>query len=127
QRLPTRIDEVVPMPDPWRYRVRAQIVLGVQAGFRERRPKRLVRPTTCPVVHPLIDWLLDQLNRLLRLGQIPDFRGRLLLHAQVVGPEDDRQLQLLFEGVDGLTLNDPEPLRETVEALAGLRHVSAIA
>lgn len=127
QRLPTRIDEVVPMPDPWRYRVRAQIALGVQAGFRERRSKRIVRLTTCPVVHPLIDWLLDQLNRLLRLGQIPDFRGRLLLHAQVVGPEDDRQLQLLFEGVDGLTLNDPEPLRETVEALAGLRHVSAIA
>src|SRR5579884_3597444 len=94
QRLPTRIDEVVPMPDPWRYRVRAQIALGARAGFREKRAKRIVALDACPVVHPLIDRLLEQVNRLLRLGEIPDFGGKLLLHAQVVGASRHRSLQL---------------------------------
>ena len=43
KRLPTRIDEIVPMPDPWSYRVRAQIALGASAGFRELRSKRIVQ------------------------------------------------------------------------------------
>ena len=92
RRLPPRIDQVVPMPDPWRYRVRAQIALGAHAGFRQRRAKRIVPLDSCPVVHPLIDRLLEQTNRLIRLGQVPDFGGKLLLHAQVVGTERERTL-----------------------------------
>jgi len=126
QRLPTRIDEIVPMPDPWRYRVRAQIALGATAGFRELRSKRIVRLNHCPVVHPRISWLLEQLNRLLKLGDLPDFGGKLLLHAQIVGPERDRRLQLLLEGIDGLHLNDPEPIRSTAAVLAGLRDVDSV-
>lgn len=127
QRLPTRIDEIVPMPDPWSYRVRAQIALGEQAGFRERRSKRIVRLMTCPVVHPLIDRLLEQVNRLLRLGEIPDFGGKVLMHAQVVGPERERVLQLLLEGVDGLVPDDPAALGATAEALASQRGVQSVA
>jgi 23S rRNA (uracil1939-C5)-methyltransferase len=126
QRLPTRIDEVVPMPDPWRYRVRAQIALGATAGFRELRSKRIVRLNQCPVVHPRISWLLEQLNRLLKLGDLPDFGGKLLLHAQIVGPERDRRLQLLLEGIDGLHLDDPEPIRASADVLAGLRDVDSV-
>jgi 23S rRNA (uracil1939-C5)-methyltransferase len=126
QRLPTRIDEIVPMPDPWNYRVRAQIALGAEAGFRELRSKRIVRLNTCPVVHPRISWLLAQLNRLLKLGELPDFGGKMLLHAQVVGPEGERTLQLLFEGVDGLRLDNPERVREAASVLAALRGVESV-
>lgn len=126
QRLPTRIDETVPMPGPWGYRVRAQIALGAQAGFRERRAKRIVRLTTCPVAHPVISRLLEQLNRLLKLGELPVYGGRLLLHAQVVGSEADRGLQLLLEGVDGLTL-EAELVRDTAAALASQRGVTHVA
>ncbi|HEX7104321.1 MAG TPA: rRNA adenine N-6-methyltransferase family protein [Nitrolancea sp.] len=126
QRLPTRIDEIVPMPDPWRYRVRAQIALGASAGFRELRSKRIVRLNRCPVVHPRISWLLEQLNRLLKLGDLPDFGGKLLLHVQIVGTEQERRLQLLLEGTDGLRLEGPEPIRSTAAVLAGLRDVDSV-
>ncbi|HET7034674.1 MAG TPA: 23S rRNA (uracil(1939)-C(5))-methyltransferase RlmD [Thermomicrobiaceae bacterium] len=125
QRLPTRIDEIVPMPDPWRYRVRAQIALGARAGFRQRRAKRIVPLDSCPVVHPLIDRLLEQTNRLIRLGEVPDFGGKLLLHAQVVGEERERMLQLVLEAVDGLTPEEAA-LRATAAALAGQRGVESV-
>lgn len=126
QHLPTRIDEVVPMPNPWNYRVRAQIALGAEAGFRELRSKRIVRLNHCPVVHPRISWLLAQLNRLLKLGEIPDFGGKLLLHAQVVGQDDERTLQLLLEGVDGLRLESADRVRDTANVLAALRGVESV-
>ncbi|HUY99498.1 MAG TPA: 23S rRNA (uracil(1939)-C(5))-methyltransferase RlmD [Thermomicrobiaceae bacterium] len=127
QRLQARLDAVVPMPDPWHYRVRAQIALAESAGFRERRAKRVVRLTACPVVHPLIDRLLEQVNRLIKLGEIPDYRGRLLVHAQVVGPAVERRLQLLLETVDGLALDEAPGLAETAAALAGQRGVESVA
>ncbi len=126
RRLPTRIDEVVPMPDPWSYRVRAQIALGAEAGFRELRSKRIVRLLGCPVVHPRISWLLDQLNRLLKLNQLPDFGGKMILHAQVVGPTNDRRLQLLLEGVDGFRIESPEQVRSTALTLGGLRGIDSV-
>lgn len=127
QRLPTRIDEIVPMPDPWHYRVRAQIALGSQAGFRRKRAKQIVRLDGCPVVHPLIDRLLEQLNRLIRLREIPDWRGKLLVEAQVVGPERERGLQLLLDGVDGLRLDQPDELIGTAAALAAQRGIVSVA
>ncbi len=126
QRLPTHIDEIVPMPNPWSYRVRAQIALGDEAGFRELRSKRIVRLLRCPVVHPRISWLLDQLNRLLKLNEIPDFGGKLILHAQVVGPENDRRLQLLLEGVDGLRLVDVSQIHHTAQVLSQLHGVESV-
>ncbi len=126
QRLPTRIDEIIPMPDPWSYRVRAQIALGAEAGFRELRSKRIVRLIGCPVVHPRISWLLDQLNRLLKLNEIADFGGRVLLHAQVVGAADERRLQLLLEGVDGFRIEESSDVRSTVAALGALRGVDSV-
>ncbi|HEU4792982.1 MAG TPA: methyltransferase [Nitrolancea sp.] len=126
RRLPTRIDEIVPMPEPWRYRVRAQIALGTHAGFRELRSKRIVRLTACPVVHPLIDRLLEQINRLLKLGDLPDFGGKLILHAQVVGPEDDRRLQLLLDGPAAIH-SASMPIEEIASALGQLRGVHSVA
>ncbi|MGA7670074.1 MAG: 23S rRNA (uracil(1939)-C(5))-methyltransferase RlmD [Nitrolancea sp.] len=126
KRLPTRIDEIVPMPDPWSYRVRAQIALGASAGFREIRSKRIVRLLGCPVVHPAIDWLLEQLNRLLKLNELPDFGGKLIVHAQVVGQASDRRLQLLLEGVDGHRIESADQLRETADVLSQLERVESI-
>ena len=126
KRLPTRIDEIVPMPDPWSYRVRAQIALGSSAGFREIRSKRIVRLLGCPVVHPAIDWLLEQLNRLLKLNELPDFGGKLIVHAQVVGREGDRRLQLLLEGVDGYRTEHAEQLTEVANTLSQLERVESV-
>lgn len=126
RRLPTRIDDIIPMPDPWGYRVRAQIALGAHAGFRELRSKRIVRLTACPVVHPLIDRLLEQLNRLLKLGNLPDFGGKLILHAQIVGPVDDRRLQLLLDGPAAIH-SAGVPLEEIAGMLGRLRGVDSVA
>lgn len=126
RRLPTRIDDIVPMPDPWRYRVRAQIALGTHAGFRELRSKRIVRLTACPVVHPLIDRLLEQINRLLKLGDLPNFGGKLILHAQVVGPEGDRRLQLLLDGPVAIQAAGV-PVEEIAGMLCRLRGVDSVA
>ncbi len=126
KRLPTRIDEIVPMPNPWSYRVRAQIALGSSAGFRELRSKRIVRLLGCPVAHPAIDWLLEQLNRLIKLNELPDFGGKLLVHTQVVGREGDRRLQLLLEGVDGYRIDPAEQMSETVAILSKLERVESV-
>jgi 23S rRNA (uracil1939-C5)-methyltransferase len=127
QRLPTRIDAIHPMPKPWGYRIRAQIALGPEAGFRMRRAKQIVGLRSCPVVHPAIARLLEDLNRLLRLRELPDYRGRALLHAQVVGSEVAPRLQLLLEGVDGLRLTADTDTRAVAAALAGLRGVESVA
>jgi 23S rRNA (uracil1939-C5)-methyltransferase len=126
QRLQTRIDAIHPMPDPWGYRIRAQIALGPEAGFRMRRAKQIVGLRACPVVHPSIARLLEDLNRLLRLRQLPDYRGRALLHAQVVGDEATLRLQLLLEGVDGLRLAPDAELRAVAETLLALRGVESV-
>ncbi len=126
QRLATRIDEIVPMPDPWNYRVRAQIAMGSEAGFRELRSKRIVRLINCPVVHPRISWLLDQLNRLLKLNDLPDYGGKLILHAQVVGDSGDRRLQLMLEGVDGFSIERPDQVRDMASVLSALQYVESV-
>jgi 23S rRNA (uracil1939-C5)-methyltransferase len=126
QRLPTRIDAVVPMADPWDYRIRAQIALGPEAGFRMRRSKQIVGLRTCPVAHPTISRLLEDLNRLIRLKQLPDYRGRVLLHAQVVGSPEEPRLQLLLEGVDGLRLSPEDVRGQVADALLLLRGVESV-
>lgn len=126
QRLPTRIDAVHPMDDPWAYRIRAQIALGPEAGFRMRRSKQVVGLRACPVVHPAISRLLEELNRLIRLRELPDYRGRVLLHAQVVGSPAEPRLQLLLEGVDGLRLDECDATRQIAATLAGVRAVESV-
>ena len=126
QRLPTRIDAIHPMPDPWGYRIRAQIALGAEAGFRMRRAKQIIGLRACAVAHPSITRLLEDLNRLLRLRVLPDFRGRALLHAQVVGSPATPQLQLLLEGVDGLIFAVDATTRAAADALFALRDVASV-
>jgi len=127
QRLPTRIDAVHPMADPWAYRIRAQIALGAEAGFRMRHAKQIVALRGCPVAHPVVSRLLEDLNRLIRLRELPDYRGRVLLHVQLVGTPDQPRLQLLLEGVDGLRLAADAEIRATADALATLRGVESVA
>jgi 23S rRNA (uracil1939-C5)-methyltransferase len=126
QRLPTKIDAVHPMPNPWDYRIRAQIALGPEAGFRMRRSKQIVGLRACPVAHPAIARLLEELNRLIRLREIPDYRGKVLLHAQIVGSAREPRLQLLLEGVDGLRLAPDAASREVADRLLALRGVESV-
>ncbi len=126
QRLPTRIDAIHPMPDPWDYRIRAQIALGPEAGFRMRRSKQIVGLRVCPVAHPSISRLLEELNRLIRLREIPNYRGKALLHAQVAGSPSEPRLQLLLEGVDGLRLAPGAETHEVAERLMALRGVESV-
>jgi 23S rRNA (uracil1939-C5)-methyltransferase len=126
QRLPARIDAVHPMPDPWAYRIRAQIALGAEAGFRRARSKQIVGLRACPVAHPAIARLLEDLNRLLRLRRIPDYRGKVLLHAQVTGSPAESRLQLLLEGGDGLQLAPGAASDEVAAALMALRGVESV-
>jgi 23S rRNA (uracil1939-C5)-methyltransferase len=126
QRLPTRIDAVVPMADPWAYRIRAQIALGPEAGFRMRRSKAIVGLRTCPVAHPAISRLLEDLNRLIRLRELPDYRGKALLHAQLAGSPSDPRLQLLLEGVDGLRLEPDAATQAVADSLLALRGVESV-
>jgi 23S rRNA (uracil1939-C5)-methyltransferase len=126
QRLPTRIDAVHPMTDPWTYRIRAQIALGPEAGFRMKRSKQIVGLRQCPVAHPTISRLLEELNRLIRLRALPDYRGKALLHAQVVGEPRAARLQLLLEGVDGLRLEPDVATQAVAEVLAGVRDVESV-
>lgn len=126
QRLPTRIDAIHPMPDPWAYRIRAQIALGPEAGFRMRRSKQIVGLRACPVAHPAIARLLEETNRLIRLREIPDYRGRALLHVQVAGSPREPRLLLLLEGVDGLRVAPDAATREMAGRLMALRDVESV-
>jgi 23S rRNA (uracil1939-C5)-methyltransferase len=126
KRLPTRIDAIHPMDDPWSYRIRVQIALGPEAGFRMRGSKQIVGLRSCPVAHPAISRLLEDLNRLIRLRELPDYRGRVMLHTQVVGSESEPRLQLLLEGVDRVRLDLDGATRACCESLAGLRNVESV-
>jgi tRNA/tmRNA/rRNA uracil-C5-methylase (TrmA/RlmC/RlmD family) len=91
-----------------------------------RRAKQIVGLRNCPVAHPAISRLLEELNRLIRLREVPDYRGKALLHAQVVGSPRDPRLQLLLEGVDSLRLVPDDATREVAERLMALRGVENV-
>jgi len=115
------------METPWRYRHTAALAIGWEAGFRPRGRRGIVEIRDCPIAHPLIGSLADQLNQLLRSGAAPNYHGKVWLDCTVVGPPNDPALQILIQGIEGLTLETHPELPELADQLATLAGVGTVA
>ncbi len=115
------------MDTPWRYRHTAALAIGWEAGFRPRGRRGIVEIRDCPIAHPLIGSLADQLNQLLRSGAAPNYHGKVWLDCTVVGPPNDPVLQILIQGIEGLTLETHPELPELAGQIATLAGVGTVA
>jgi 23S rRNA (uracil1939-C5)-methyltransferase len=125
--LSITVDAVHSMADPWRYRRTAAIALGWEAGFRPIGRRGIVQIDDCLIAHPLIGSLADQLNELLSVQSLPNYHGKLWLDCTVVGDEDSPALQVLIQGITGLTLESHPELPEVANRIAGLNGVATVA
>ena len=123
----TRVSLAHAMKSPWRYRHTAALAIGWEAGFRPRGRRGIVEIRDCPIAHPLIGSLADQLNRLLRAGASPNYHGKVWLDCTVVGPPSDPALQILIQGIEGLTLETHPELPELAGQIANLAGVGTVA
>ncbi len=125
--LDRQVDAVHGMVDPWRYRRTAAIAIGWEAGFRPRGRRGIVEIRDCLIAHPLIGRLADQLNDLLRDGQLPNYHGKVWLDCTVIGTELDPSIQVLLQGIMGLTLESHPELPQVASDLIAIPEVSAVA
>ncbi|HLJ66151.1 MAG TPA: 23S rRNA (uracil(1939)-C(5))-methyltransferase RlmD [Chloroflexota bacterium] len=125
--VPARIDAVHGMDEPWRYRHTAAIALGWEAGFRPRGRRGIVALDDCLISHPLIGGLAARLNELLAAGALPRYHGKVWLDCVVTGTRAQPTLQVLIQGIAGLTLESHPELREVGGVLAGLDGVESVA
>lgn len=122
-----RVGMVHGMPDPWRYRRTAAIALGWEAGFRPRGRRGIVEIHDCLISHPLIGRLACRLNELLQAGRLPHYRGKLWLDCTVAGSVDNPALQIVIQGIEGLTLEDHPELPQVAGTLAAIEGVQTVA
>jgi 23S rRNA (uracil1939-C5)-methyltransferase len=106
------------MHHPWRYRRTAAIALGWEAGFRPRGRRGIVEIRDCPISHPLIGAFAAELNDLLRAGRIPPYHGKVWLDCTVVGTSVQPALQVVIQGIEGLTPEAHPELPEVAATLA---------
>ncbi len=125
--LAHRVDEVHRMDDPWRYRRTASIAIGWEAGFRPRARHGIVEIHDCLISHPLIGQLADRLNVLLRAGELPNYHGRVWLESTVVGCPENPAIQVLLQGIEGLTLETHPELPVLAEKLCRIENVTSVA
>jgi 23S rRNA (uracil1939-C5)-methyltransferase len=114
------------MDQPWRYRRTAAIALGWEAGFRPRGRRGIVEIRDCPISHPLIGQLADQLNDLLRAGRIPPYHGKVWLDCTVVQPPSGPALQIVIQGIEGLTLESHPELPDVAATVAACESVASV-
>jgi 23S rRNA (uracil1939-C5)-methyltransferase len=74
--LDTEVLPVIGMQDPWRYRNKAQVPIGmdeeiIKAGFFEKRSHRIVDVDNCLLQHPANDTVVATVRALLRDNNIP--------------------------------------------------------
>lgn len=122
-----RVEHIYPMETPWRYRHTAAIAIGWEAGFRPRARKGIIEIRDCPISHPVIGRLSDALNDLLRGGRLPNYHGKVWLDCTVVGSRLEPSVQVLLQGVQGLTLETHPELPDVAEETAKLDVVSSVA
>ncbi|MDQ2745532.1 MAG: 23S rRNA (uracil(1939)-C(5))-methyltransferase RlmD [Chloroflexota bacterium] len=115
------------METPWRYRHTAALAIGWEAGFRARGRRGIVEIRDCPIAHPLIGSLADQLNQLLRAGAAPNYHGKVWLDCTAVGTPNDPMLQIVIQGIEGLTLETHPELPELAGQIATLGGVGTVA
>jgi 23S rRNA (uracil1939-C5)-methyltransferase len=115
------------MSYPWRYRRTAAIALGWEAGFRPRGRRGIIEIRDCPISHPLIGAFASQLNDLLQAGRIPPYHGKIWLDCTVVGTASDPGLQVVIQGIEGLTLENHPELPDVATVIAACDAVVSVA
>ncbi len=124
--LTLRVSAMHVMEHPWRYRRTAAIALGWEAGFRPRGRRGIVEIRDCPISHPLIGRLAGQLNDLLRVGRIPPYHGKVWLDCTVVGTAVEPALQIVIQGIEGLTLESHPELPAVARTVASCESVVSV-
>lgn len=122
-----RVRETHAMEEPWRYRHTAAIAIGWEAGFRPRGRRGILEIHDCPISHPLIGLIVDRINVLLRAGRLPNYHGKVWLDCTVVGAPTSPSLQVVIQGIEGLTLESHPELPEVAEQIAGIDAVTSVA
>lgn len=103
-----------PGSDPWRYRTVAQFAVGTDGaiGFRRMTSHDVIDMPTCPIVHPALDTLYQQVRAWMQSNWGSDaheYTDRFTLRAAVGAPPAPQAT-----GADGLPPNAPGLL--TIEA-----------
>lgn len=122
-----RVQAFHAMDIPWRYRHTAAIALGWEAGFRPRGRRGIVKLDDCLISHPAIGSLLAALNGLLEMRSLPNYHGKVWLDCTVVGSAERPALQVLIQGIAGLTLETHPELPDVARRLAAIDGVGAVA
>lgn len=122
-----KVGDVFAMATPWRYRHTAALALGWEAGFRPLGRRGIVEITDCPISHPLVGELAAQLNGILARQELPNYHGKVWLDCTVVGSRAHPSLQVLIQGIAGLTLETHPELPRIASVLAALSPVSSVA
>lgn len=122
-----RVQAVHAMASPWRYRHTAAIALGWEAGFRPRARRGIVQIDDCLISHPAIGALADSANYLLRAGVLPNYHGKLWLDCTVVGSAQTPRVQVLLQGISGLTLETHPELPMVAQHIAAIDGVETVA
>ncbi|MGH2442552.1 MAG: 23S rRNA (uracil(1939)-C(5))-methyltransferase RlmD [Chloroflexota bacterium] len=123
----TGVDGIQRMEDPWRYRRTAALAIGWEAGFHPAGRRGIIEIHDCLIAHPFIGELADRLNRILRSGGLPNYHGKVWLDCSVVGSQAAPGLQILIQGIEGLTLESHPELPRVAAVLATLPHVRSVA
>lgn len=122
-----RVERVHSMDDPWRYRRTAAIALGWEAGFRPRGRRGIIQIDDCLISHPAIGALAASMNDLLQARSLPNYHGKVWLDCTVVGSAERPELQVLIQGIPGLTLETHPELPEIAQRIAALHGVGTVA
>ena len=125
--LDLRVSHVHHMEDPWRYRYTAAIALGWEAGFRPRGRRGIIEIRDCPISHPLIGALAAELNDLLADHAIPAYHGKVWLDCTVVTFDGRPGLQVVIQGIEGLTVEDHPELPDVAATIAKCSGVVSVA
>jgi 23S rRNA (uracil1939-C5)-methyltransferase len=125
--IDVRVSEAHAMRDPWRYRHTAALAIGWEAGFRPRARRGILEIHDCLISHPLIGRLADRLNGLLRDGRLPNYHGKVWLDCTVVGTPEHPRLQVVIQGIEGLTLEAHPELPDVACEVASVEGVGTVA
>jgi 23S rRNA (uracil1939-C5)-methyltransferase len=121
------VDTLHGMSVPWRYRHTAAIALGWEAGFRPRARRGIVQIDDCAIAHPLIGTFAATLNALLVRDALPRYHGKVWLDCTVIGSPDRPALQVVIQGISGLTLDSHPELPDVAETLRHAPGVMSVA
>lgn len=122
-----RVERVHAMDIPWRYRHTAAIAIGWEAGFHPRGRRGILEIHDCPISHPLIGRLAGRLNQLLRAETLPNYHGKVWLDCTVVGSRDSPSIQVVLQGIEGLTLESHPELPEVAARIGEIEGVCSVA